>query len=247
MQDAPAPLAITLQPIGSGAEALDAVAALGVAGVQFDASDPRMRPRELGESARRDLAAALRRRGLVASGIDCFVPVERFADAARVERALEAVQGSVALAESLGRVPVCVHLPDGDSVVAKELVREADRRGVALADFPFPPAATTLAVGVDPAAVLAAGGDPAAAVTQAGARVVAARVVDLLRSGMRGPIGEPGSSRLDAMAYRLALELAGFRGLPVIDCRQWTAPVEGARACVARWLELLPALGGAIA
>lgn len=247
MQDAPAPLAITLQPLGSGADALDAVAALGLTGVQFDASDPRMRPRELGESARRDLAASLRCRGLVASGIDCFVPVERFADAARVERALEAVRGSIALAERLGRVPVCVHLSGVDGAVAMELAREAERRGVQLADFAFPPASTTFAVGIDPAAVLAAGGDPAAAVTSAGARVVAARVVDLLRSGMRGPIGEPGSSRLDAMTYRLALELAGFRGLPVVDCRQWTAPVDGARTCVARWLDLLPAPGGATA
>lgn len=244
VQEAPTALGVTLQPLGRVAEALDVVAALGIAGVQFDASDPDLRPREMGESARRDLAAALRRRGLVASGVDCFVPVEWFGDAARVERAMDAVRGSMALAESLGRVPVCMSSPAAQPQVAGELQREAHRRGVALADFAWPDSGAHEAVGIDPAAVLAASADPAAAVTAAGRRLAAARVVDLLRSGLRGPIGEPGGSRLDAMAYRLALELAGFRGLPVIDCRQWHAPVEGARACASRWAALLPALGG---
>jgi hypothetical protein len=69
-------------------------------------------------------------------------------------------------------------------------------------------------------------------------------VVDLLRSGLRGPIGEQGGSRLDAMAYRLALEMAGFSGLPVIDCRQWQSPQQGVRWCASRWVALLPAVGG---
>jgi len=234
-----------MQPLGRVAEALDVVVALGVAGVQFDASDPSLRPREMGESARRDLGAALRRRGLVASGVDCFVPLEWFGDAARVERALDAVLGSIALAESLGRVPVCMLIPSSLPQVARELQREAHRRGVALADCAWPDSGSSEAIGVDPAAVLAANGDPAAAVTVAGARLVAARVVDLLRGGLRGPIGEPSGARLDAMAYRLALELCGFRGLPVIDCRQWQAPLDGVRACASRWAALLPALGGA--
>lgn len=246
MREAPLPLAVTLQPLGApAAGALDVAAALGCAGVQLDAGDPSLRPREMDSSARRDLAAALRRRGLVSSGIDCFVPVDRFADPARVERAVDAVRGSIALAESLGRVPVSVHLPWGQPSVVADLVRESQRRGVALADFGWPFAEGGHEVGVDPAAVLAAAGDPAAAVAAAGSRLQAARVVDLLRSGLRGPIGESGAARLDAMAYRVALELAGFRGLPVIDCRQWIEPAAGARDCARRWMELLPALGGA--
>lgn len=237
------PLGVTTGPLGAANEAIAEVAAMGLAGVQLDAGDASMRPREMGASARRDLAASLRRLGLRASGIDCFVPVERFADAAQVERAMQAVRGSIALAESLERAPVCVHLP-ADPAVSGELRREAERRGVPLADFTLPPAGAPAVVGVDPAAMLAAGLDPAAQVAAVAGRVAAARVVDLLRSGMRGPIEQPGASRLDALAYRVALEMAGFRGLPVIDARQWTDARRDALACAERWMALLPAVGG---
>jgi len=239
---APLPLGVTLLPLGTAPSSLDAVVALGLAGVQLDAADPDLRPRALGESARRDLAAALRRRGLRASGIDCFIPLERFADPARVELALEAVHGCLSLAESLQRVPVCMHLPHAAAPeVVQVLQREAQRRGVPIADGTLPTSAdATVSIGVDPAAVLAAGGDPAAVVVAAGTRLVSARVVDLLRSGLRGPIEEPGASRLDTLGYRVALDVAGFRGLPVIDCRQWTDPHRGVLACAKRWAALLP-------
>ena len=238
------PLGVTTAPLGNATEAIAEVAAMGLAAVQFDASDPTMRPREMGASARRDLSASLRRLGLCASGIDCFVPVERFGDPVQVERALQAVHGSIALAEALDRVPVCLHLP-ADGAIAAELRREADRRGVALADFTLPEPEGAPAIGIDPAAQLAAGGDPCAQVARAAGRIAAARVVDLLRSGMRGPIEQPGSSRLDAMSYRVALEMAGFRGVPVIDCRQWVDARRGVRETAERWVALLPAIGGA--
>lgn len=240
MRDAPVPLGVTLGPLGAVAEGMDLAVGWGLAAVQFDASDPNVRPRELGESARRDLSASLRRRGLVASGIDCFVPVERFADAARIERAIDAVLGSITLAEALGRVPVCLHLP-AEGAATETLRRESDRRGVPLVDFTRNSVAPR--VGLDPAATLAAGEDPVAEVHRSVGRVGAARVVDLLASGMRGPIGEPAGSRLDAMSWRLALEMSGFRGVPVIDGRQWVQPLQGIRATIERWMALLPAAG----
>lgn len=212
----------------------------GLAAVQLDATDPAMRPRELSESGRRDLAAAVRRRGLVVSGIDCFVPVNRFEDGARVARSMEAVVGCLVLSEALGRPPVCVHLPgDHAATVRDSLLRESERRGVPLADFTAGSVATW--VGVDPAASIAAGSDPVAEVHRCVGRLAAARVVDLLPGGARGPIGEPRQARLDAMGYRLALEMTGFSGHPVIDCRHWTRPAEGVRSCIDRWLSLLPA------
>jgi sugar phosphate isomerase/epimerase len=242
MRDGPIALGVTLGPLGPVPEALERAAQWGLAGVQFDAADPALRPRDLGESARRDLAATLRRRGLVASGIDCFVPVDRFKDPARVDRAVEAVLGCLVLSESLGRVPVCMHLPKtGAEQVRASLCAEAVRRGVPLADFTRGSGAA--AVGVDPAATIAAGQDPVTEVHQAAGRVAAARVVDLLASGMRGPIGEPSGSRLDALAWRLALEMSGFTGLPVIDVRQWAQVREGVHATMERWTALLPAGG----
>lgn len=241
MKSAPLPLGVTLLPLGSVPESLDAVAALGLQGVQLDASDATLRPRELDASARRDLAAALRRRGLRASGIDCFVPLEWFADPARVERGVDAVQGCLVLAEALGRVAVCMQVPRAEAPAATQsLEREADRRGVALADFAMPaPAVGAAAVGIDPAACLASGIDPAAAVSAAGSRLAAVRVVDLLRSGLRGPVEEPGASRLDTLGYRVALEVAGFRGLPVIDCRQWNDARRAVAECARRWAALV--------
>jgi sugar phosphate isomerase/epimerase len=112
---------------------------------------------------------------------------------------------------------------------------------VPLADCTVPISAdASMSVCVDPAAVLAGGGDPAAVVAAAGARIVAARVVDLLRSGLRGPVDEPGASRLDTLGYRVALEVAGFRGLPVIDCRQWTDMRRAVLDTAQRWAALLP-------
>lgn len=243
MRDAPLPLGVTIGPLGGVADAIAEVAEMGLAAVQLDAADATMRPREMSVSARRDLAASLRRLGLRASGIDCFVPPERFADPSQVERALQAVAGSIALAEALDRAPVSVLLPK-EPAVAAEMRREADRRGVPLADFTLPAHDGQGAVGVDPAAMLAAGLDPSAQVAMFAGRLAAARVVDLLRSGMRGPIEQAGASRLDAMAYRVALEMAGFRGLPVIDCRQWSDARRGVRESAERWMALLPALGG---
>jgi sugar phosphate isomerase/epimerase len=156
------------------------------------------------------------------------------------------VAAACELAGELGRVPVCVTLPvagaDDASVARRRetvaaIAAAADRHGVTIADagpstdLPFPPFGRC----IDPAAVLAAGGDPAAEATRAGTRLAAARIVDLTRAGMRGPVGIAGESRLDALAYRIALEVAGFRGLAVIDARQWTDPRGGIAACAAAW------------
>jgi sugar phosphate isomerase/epimerase len=240
------PVAATVAPLGDPASAFAWLSAAGIRGAQLSATQPGMRPRELGESARRDLRATLVRLGLVASGIDAWIPTAHFADPVNVERAIDAVSATCELAGELGRVPVCVTLPvagaDDASVARRRetiaaIAAAADRHGVTIADagpstdLPFPPFGRC----IDPAAVLAAGGDPAAEATRAGTRLAAARIVDLTRAGMRGPVGIAGESRLDALAYRIALEVAGFRGLAVIDARQWTDPRGGIAACAAAW------------
>ena len=68
-----------------------------------------------------------------------------------------------------------------------------------------------------------------------GNRLGGVRVVDLLRSGMRGPIHEPRESRLDAMALRAVLDVASFRGIPVMDARQWPDPRAGLARSIERW------------
>jgi sugar phosphate isomerase/epimerase len=240
------PVAATVAPLGDTALALAWLSSAGIRGAQLSAMQPGMRPRELGESARRDLRATLARLELVASGVDAWIPSSHFVDPANVERAVHAVAAACELAGELGRVPVCVMLPDpgsNDASAARRreavaaIAAAADRHGVTIADagpsndLPPPPFGRC----IDPAAVLAAGGDPAAEASRAGVRLAAARIVDLTRAGMRGPVGMAGESRLDALAYRIALEVAGFRGLAVIDARQWTDPRGGIVACAAAW------------
>jgi hypothetical protein len=44
-----------------------------------------------------------------------------------------------------------------------------------------------------------------------------------------------GESRLDVLSYRVAVDVAGYRGLPVVDCRQWNDPRAGVLGSVAAW------------
>jgi hypothetical protein len=96
---------------------------------------------------------------------------------------------------------------------------------------------------VDCAAVLAAQSSPEALVSSLGERLGAVRVVDLLRSGLRGPILEPRESRLDALSLRLAIDLSPAartgRPIAVVDARQWVDVRGGIERSILRWRALL--------
>ncbi len=239
-------LGVTIAPLGDAAAAIAWASARSFRGVQLSATQPGMRPRDLGPSARRDLRATLVRHEVIASGIDALVPPSHLLDPQHAERAVDAICAACELAAELGRAPVVIQLPDvapdgagsGRRAAAVSMIAAAaDRVGVSVADLgggaeaPWPP----VGMAIDPAAMIAAGGDPASAASRAGGRLVAARVVDQLRSGLRGPVGVRSEARLDVLAFRIALDTAGFRGLPVVDCRQWTDPRAGAEQCLAAW------------
>lgn len=117
----------------------------------------------------------------------------------------------------------------------------AARLGVVIADHALDAMQRTtrdgFGVGIDPALWVAAGRDPSAAVMNAAVHLAATRLVDSFRSGMRGPILEPGESRLDVTAYRVALDLIGFRSPLVVDARQWRDPLAGVETTIRRWAE----------
>lgn len=245
------PLAVTLAPLGDPASAMAWAAGRGIRGIQLSASHPQTRPRDLGASARRDLRAMVARHELVVSGIDLWIPAGHFVEAAHADRAIDAVRAACDLAGEMGRVAVTLELPlEGTDEAAASRAHEAvaavaaaaDRAGVLVADAagaagcPWPP----IGICVDPARELSDGADPALAASRAGGRLVGARLVDLTRSGMRGPPDGGTGSRLDLLGFRIALETAGFRGLPVIDARQWADPHAGTEACVRAWQALLP-------
>lgn len=248
--DARPVLAATLSPLlrAEGAppvrEALAWISRIGYRGVQLSAADPETRPRDLPPSARRDLLASLARVELACSGIDLFIPAEHFQDGAFATRAFEAARDAIGLAADLGRAPVVLPALGGAPAILEALGQEALHRGVRLAMVPgsAPDGASAGAVAepfgtcIDCAASLAAGERPDATILAFGSSVAAVRVVDLLRSGMRGPIGRRGESRLDVGALRVALDVAAFRGIPVVDARQWIAPAEGLAHSLEAWV-----------
>ncbi|MFO0782691.1 MAG: sugar phosphate isomerase/epimerase [Phycisphaerales bacterium] len=249
-------VAVTLAPLGDPQQALAWLSQLGVRGVQLSLQQPGLRPRDLGASARRDLAAALRRHELVCAGVDALIPADHWCDGATVDRAVEALRECCQLAEALGRVPVTVQFPGADPDPTREERRSgalhavaaaASTHGVLLADLacsssgavanlPRPPVGWC----ADPAAMLASGKPVPAAVAGLAGHLYSARIVDLLRTGMRGPLGTA-EGQLDVLSYRMALEMAGLQGLPVVDARQWADPESGVQRTVAAWRATVPA------
>ncbi|QOJ01254.1 MAG: hypothetical protein HRU70_12460 [Phycisphaeraceae bacterium] len=203
--------------------------------VQLDATSPDTRPRDLDRSARRDLAAVLRRHGLGFAGLDLWIPPGHFVEPAHADRALAAALAAISLAGDLatlagdprGRV-VCVELPANGSVegepmkatlaaVRAAIADAAARADVAVADFSrgFDPPVGPLTAGIDPAGLLLAGLDPAMHAARLTITPAAARLADADAS-VRRPLG---LGRLDPAAYLACLHARGFTGYPVIDLR----------------------------
>lgn len=123
-------------------DAIDWVAEIGFRAVHLDAAAPGLRARELGRSARRDLAASIRRNALGFTGLDLWIPPRHFEDPATAERAADALLGAVGLASALasllglGGVVVSVTLPPGLSEGTRsDFAEHADRAGVLIEDF----------------------------------------------------------------------------------------------------------------
>lgn len=238
-------LAPTLGPLAESLaprRVLDRLSELGFRAVQLSAAQPGLRPRELDKSARRDLLATLRRREMSPAGVDLWIPPNHFLDPAAVDRAAEAVVEAIELAADLGRCPLSVALPpieegDRESLIG-ELLNHARHYGVELADHTLPLGQREdVGVGIDPAALLGMGEDPAAAMINCAPRVVAVRLCDLLRTGMRGPIGDPQDGRLDVTEYRAALAVCRLHQPLVADLRQWSDPWSGLIRTASVWRE----------
>lgn len=246
-QDPRAPLAATISPLVAAGDAADIRAALewasraGYRGVQFSATDPAMRPRDLSNSARRDLAATLARLELECSGIDLFLPAAHLSDATHVTRAHEAIVAAIELGAVLGRAPVTIPLAPGDDLEVRTAISaDAQRHGVAVLLPVVQPdecaaIASPFAASVDCAATLAAGVRPEDVVLRARAALGGVRLVDLQRSGLRGPILEPRESRLDVVALRASLDAVAFGRCLVVDARQWADPRASLERVLARW------------
>lgn len=220
---------------------------MGFRYVQLSATQSGLRPRELGRSARRDLLVRMRRLQMHISGIDLWIPPDHYLDSAHVDRAVDAVGATLQLASDLERCPVSLELPrSGDdptlASVIEAISEQALRVGVQVANHGAPDTALDhFGIGIDPVAYLSRNEDPAAAVTNSADRLVAARLCDLLTSGMRGPIGEGQGARLDVLSYRVALSVCGYDRPVVVDARQWTQPWPGLAQTAQAWSAVMNA------
>lgn len=221
--------------------------------LQLNAAAPECRPRLLGRSARRDLAALLRRSELSCSGVDLFIPPDHLTDPAHSDRALSALLDAIDFAAEMAELtrggPVLsTLLPDAEDAAApvnsalSALRERASSQGVRIADCRWPlakrhePADSPIGVGVDVAQVLLDGsilGDPAREVSRLGPRVVSIRVSDASASG-RAEVGSRGG-RLDVLALSVAAATGGYRGSAVVDVRGLRDAARGATAALAAW------------
>ena len=221
-------------------EAVALAAALGYRAVQLDATHPEARPRALDRSARRDLAALLKRSELELTGLDLWLPPEHLAAGGNVERAGDAVVGAIGLARELAglvttRPVVSLTLADEpDPHVMEAINAAAERDGVVVANHAWP-AAETGDVGLDPALSIMAGASPAKAVTTLGPRLKGVRLSDAGVAG-RVPVDSAGG-RLDVAAFVAALTISAPDAPVVADARMLADPRAAALAAREAWDE----------
>ena len=249
------PLSLALVGISSAEIGVDPRAQITWAGgagfnaVQLNAAASTVRPRDLDRSGRRDLAALMRRSGLLSSGVDLFIPPAHVTEPAHADRAIAALLGAISLSAELagltGGTPiVSTELPRGpaaDSAI-HTIAEAAQSHGVRIADCAWPPSdrhgpESPIGVGVDPAAIFLVGEsggeaarDPAAAVSTLRGRLASVRLSDIASSGRVAP----GSGRLDELAYVVAIATSAFRGSLVVDLRGLRRPADIAREAVDR-------------
>ncbi|MAA53025.1 MAG: hypothetical protein CMJ41_08440 [Phycisphaerae bacterium] len=224
--------------------AIDLVRNHGCRGVQLDARTSGTRPSELGESARRDLLACIRRGNQVLAGLDFWIPMQVWSDPAAQQRAMDATCSVIDLAAGLERCTVSLWLPDpkAEGELHHAVQDYAARFAVPLADHaaPLMGSEATHGIGVDPVALLADGADPVEIVSQVGARLSSARLADLDQTGQRVELG---LGRLDLVGYKVAMSISPLSHL-VVDLRHLSDPVSALHKACAAWDAVGPSATG---
>ncbi len=259
MPPIPHHLAPTLQPLGDPKPALNRLSALGIRAVQLSATQPGLRPRELNQSARRDLRATLRRRELTLTGLDCWIPPAHFLDPHHADRAIATLLATIELAADLHRCPVSITLPipvipaqegiqkqnqeeNRNNQFITTLTNHAQHHGITLANhtLPFPKNTQNkeLSIGLDTAAALAAGEDPTALLHTPNLAVI--HLSDLHTTGLRGPLGQNPENQLDLSAFAATLSIIQPPPSLVLDLRQWSHPWPGLTQSLATWAAATP-------
>jgi|TARA_B100001059_G_scaffold227720_1_gene257913 sugar phosphate isomerase/epimerase len=220
--------------------AIDRLRRQGWRGVQLDARAVGTTPRELGESARRDLLSLLRRGNQLLTGLDCWIPDHGWKSSQTVHQAIDVMRSAIDLAGDLGRCAVSTILPAADEVdggVLEAVFSHASSQGVRIADHRIDPVMVDAAhgAGIDPAAYLSAGSDPVRAIGAVENRLACVRLTDLDEAGHRMLPGTGTKGRLDLVAYKVAIVLRGWSGGVVVDLRRLPEPASALPGVWAAW------------
>ncbi len=234
-------------------------------GVALDATHPGLRPRTLSRSARRDLAATLRRSELAFVGLDLWIPPEHFTDRAHAHRAIEALTQACELATELAslvgsggsagsakttaaggqsRPVVSTMLPgELDAADRQALDASAQRLGAIIADHhPEPTPLETHST--DLIAGLAIGIDPALILMNAqspgksvthAGKALASARLNDVNPMGRCAVGAPGS-KLDLTSYAGALIVAGQHWV-TLDLRDLPDPILAIQRATHAWAQ----------
>lgn len=230
---------------GSAREAVALAAELGYRAVQLDATHPQTRPRSLDRSARRDLAALLRRHQLRCTGLDLWLPPAHLAEGPHVERATEAIVDAIGLARELTglvetRAIVSVVLPINANAEAMSVIEATARKHeVSVADHAWPAREAGDDVwgdvGLDPSMAIMANQSAAKAATQLGPRLSTARLRD---AGVSGHVPvDSASGTLDVSAYAAALSISAPNIPIVADVRSLRDASSAATSALRAWVE----------
>lgn len=236
-------------PTGAEARAvIEWIAAQGARAIQLNAAAVGLRARELDRSARRDIAAMLRRLGMSCSGLDLFIPPEHFVSTGTADRATESVLSTIELAAELSslagsagdgaRAVVCVLIPrETSSEVVRAINQRAELHGVHVANHAYPIAEHVaehagIRVGLDCAVVLTSGDDPVRFAASLGPSLAALRVTDATSLGTRVV---PGRGRLDLNMLGATLAVANRGAISILDVRGLNSAQTAVRETLSAW------------
>lgn len=225
--------------------ALDAVAKVGVRGIQLDAIRE-LNPTTLGDTARRELRVLIRNANLEATALNC--PIRRGLDTTEdLQQRLEHLVAVMQLAADLGPRKILLPLPelpkpDDASTPRAETLHEsltslgraADRLGVVVAlEAGFDSAEVVLTylagfdsgslmVNFDPVNFLAHGQKPIAALGALGGRLAHVQARDAHGRNLSGGPKETaiGQGDLDWLTVFAVLDSLEYRGFVVVDREQ---------------------------
>ncbi|USN99591.1 MAG: hypothetical protein H6810_02695 [Phycisphaeraceae bacterium] len=223
-------------------EAIDWAASLGFSSVHLDAAAPGLRARDLDRSARRDLAATLRRNDLGFTGLDLWIPAEHYAEPATADRAAGALLGAIELASELnalcggGLAVISTMLPEeAPESLTHAIAAKADQAGVAVEDFTPRETPTGLAdtirPGFDTAREIMRGGKPNKAFSRVASSLATLRLNDADDTGRKAL----GKGRVEVAMIRALHETLAASTPVVTDLRGLADPAAGARAALDAW------------